>query len=347
MKTTIADIAKEAGVSKATVSRVWNEQADGVGAQSRLRVKSIIQRMEFEPCGVARGLATGRNRSIGLVVPDIADPFFPLLIRGIEDSLRQRGIGVFLCDSDKDIVKEKEHLRILLEKRVDGVILSSTISDSDSQLDLLDKREVPYVLLDRMIEARPSMAGVFLDNRKGARIATEYLLSGGPQGFLFINGPEELAISRLRRMGVEDAFAAQGRDSGGIIQRTGDYSVESGERVVDELLRVSPRKIFQAVFAANDRMAIGALRVLKRQGIRVPSDVEVVGFDDIEIARLVDPALTTVAQPAFAMGRESAELLLGLMEGKNPHQRIFVMEPNLVVRETTRSRSSGGVYGQF
>jgi LacI family transcriptional regulator len=344
MRTTIADIAKEAGVSKATVSRVLNEAAEGVGSETRLRVKEVMERLDFEPCGVARGLATGRSRSVGLVVPDIADPFFPLLIRGIEDALRGEGYGLFLCDSGLDIAMEKEQLRMLLEKRVDGVILSSTMSDCDCQLDLLDRRGVPYVLLDRMIEARPRAAGVYVDNRKGARLAVELLLGGGARRLLFVNGPSGLSVSRLRKAGVEDACRERGLGPASTLYAEGDYSVESGARAVEACLGASAtgegerRPPFDAVFAANDRMAIGALRSLRGRGIDVPRDMEVVGFDDIEAARLVEPPLTTVAQPAFGMGRESALLLLRLIEGKKPRRRTIVIEPELVIRGTTRPR---------
>jgi LacI family transcriptional regulator len=339
MGVTIADIAKEAGVSKATVSRVLNERAEGVGPETRLRVKAVIARREFEPCGVARGLATGKSRSVGLVVPDIADPFFPLLIRGIEDALRSRSYGLFLCDSDRDISKEKEQVRMLLEKRVDGVILNSTISDCDCQLDLLDRRSVPYVILDRIIEARFSAAGVYVDNRKGARMATEFLLSGGARRLLFVNGPAELSVSKLRRAGVEDACRAGGMDLAAVQHGNGDYSVESGERFFDALLD-SSRGVpsFDAVFAANDRMAIGSMRSLRKHKVAIPAEVEVVGFDDIETSRLVEPPLTTVAQPAFDMGRECALLLLRLIDGQRPRKRTIVMDPTLVIRGSTRQR---------
>ena len=339
MRTTIADIAKEAGVSKATVSRVLNERAEGVGAETRQRVKAVMERMDFEPCGVARGLATGKSLSVGLVIPDIADPFFPLLIRGIEDALRGGGYGLFLCDSDQDIAKEKEHVRMLLEKRVDGVILNSTLSDCDCQLDLLDRRSVPYVLLDRPIEARPSAAGVYADNREGARMATELLLGGGARRLLFINGPAGLSVCKSRGEGVADACRARGLDPASILRGNGDYSVESGERVVEALLAASGGKpAFDAIFAANDRMAMGAMRSLKGRGVSIPREVEVVGFDDIEAARLVEPPLTTVAQPAFEMGRESARLLLRLIEGMRPRKRTIVIGPTLAIRGTTRPR---------
>jgi LacI family transcriptional regulator len=345
MRTTIADIAKAAGVSEATVSRVLNERTQGVGAQTRLRVKEIMAQMDFAPCGVARGLATGRSLAVGLVIPDVADPFFPLLIRGIEDALRKRGYGLFLCDSDQDIRKEAEHVRMLMEKRVDGVILNSTLSDCDCHLDLLDRRSVPYVLLDRIIEVRPGGAGVYVDNRKGGRMATELLLQGGARRLLFINGPEALSVCKLRWLGVQDAFQARGLDPSLIRYQAGNYSVESGEQAAEAFLQAAQAQgqaaegtPCDAVFAANDRMAIGAMRALKRHGLRIPEQVEVVGFDDVEPGRLVEPPLSTVAQPAFEMGRKSAELLLALIDGKKPRKRMIVMEPALVLRGSTRPR---------
>ena len=339
MSTTIADIAKEAGVSKATVSRVLNERAEGVGTETRKRVKALIEKMEFEPCDAARHLATGKSRSLGLVIPDIADPFCPLLIRGIEDAIGGRGYGLFLCDSDRDIRKEEGHVRMLLEKRVDGVILNSALSDCDSQLALLERRSVPYVLLDRIIELRPAGAGVYVDNLKGAKIATGYLLDGGSRRPLFVNGPENLSVSKLRKAGFEEACRERGLDLDLAFYGDGDYSVESGERIVDGLLGPpGARAPFDSIFAANDRMAIGAMRALKRRAISIPGEVEVVGFDDVEPARLIEPPLTTVAQPAFEMGRECALLLLRLIDGEKPRERTMVMEPALVVRESTRPR---------
>jgi LacI family transcriptional regulator len=343
MRTTIDDIAREAGVSLATVSRVVNEKAEGVGEETRARVKAIIERTGYRPCAVARGLATGKSRTIGFVIPDVADPFFPLLIRGAENYLLGKGYGLFLCDSGLDIDKEKEHVRLLLEKRVDGIIVNSTLSDCDCQLDLLDEKAVPYVLLDRMIETREGAAGVYADNRKGAREAVGYLLDGGSRRLLHINGPAELVPCKERLLGLEDAFRERGRDAASVLRAAGDYSVESGERAVDAVLGgpapgPGAGGRIDAVFAANDRMAIGAMRALKRRGLRIPEDVEVVGFDGIELGALVDPPLTTVVQPAFEMGRASAELLLALVDGTKPRRRRLVLEPKLAVRGTTRPR---------
>ena len=348
MSVTIADIAKEAQVSKATVSRVLNDRAEGVGAETRLRVKEVMRRLDFAPSGAARDLATGKSRCIGLVIPDIVDPFSPLMIRGIEATLRGHGYGLFLCDSENELEREKEQLRLLVERRVEGVILNPALSGDASQLELLDKRSVPYVLLDRGIEAGRSLPGVYTDNRAGARMGVEYLLAGGARRLAFLNGPEGLSVSRLREAGVEDAFRAAGIDVASIARSSGDYTVESGERFVDGLLDghgpspaaslVSYSPPFDSVFAANDRMAIGAVRALRRRAIDVPGTVEVVGFDDIELASLVEPPLTTVAQPAFEMGKQAARMLFQTIDDKRQLKKALLLDPKLVVRGTTRPR---------
>lgn len=336
MKPTIDDIAKKAGVSKATVSRVLNEKAEGVSEATRVRIKALIQEMAFQPCAVARGLATGKSRSVGLIIPDIANPFYPPLVRGIESILFKRGYGLLLCDSDKDAGKEKEHIRSLLEKRVDGVILSSVISDCDCQLDLLDERKTPYVLLDRIIETRKAGAAVYLDNRRGAKIATEHLIKRGVSRLLFINGPEDLALSKLRLLGVQDAWNEGSGPPRSLVLRHGNYTAASGELIVHTLLQETGGKpSFDGIFAANDMMALGALRTLKKWKIRVPQDVALIGFDDVEAAQYVDPPLTTIAQPTFEMGKQGAELLIRLINGEKPRKRIVVMEPTLVIRGTT------------
>ena len=339
MSVTIADIAKEAQVSKATVSRVLNDRAEGVGAETRLRVKEVMRRLDFAPSGAARDLATGKSRCLGLVIPDIIDPFAPLMIRGIEAALRGLGYGLFLCDSENDLEREKEQLCLLVERRVEGVILNPALSGDASQVELLERRSVPYVLLDRGIETGRSVPGVYTDNRAGARMGIEYLVSGGARRIAFLNGPEGLSVSRLREAGVEDAFRAAELDAMSIARGSGDYTVESGERFIDGLLDGrGPSPAFDAVFAANDRMAIGAVRALRRRGIDVPGTVEVVGFDDIELASLVEPPLTTVAQPAFEMGLQAARMLFQTIAGKRQSKKSLMLDPKLVVRGTTRPR---------
>lgn len=340
MKTTISDIAKQAGVSKATVSRVLNNRPEGVGAETRARIQEILQETGFQPSGFARSLVSGKSSSVGLIIPDIANPFFPLLVRGVEDTLNQAGYSLLLCNSDRDILKEKNYVNILIEKGIDGVILDSTESDCSCHLELFEKKNIPCVLLDRLINGSNQRPGVFVDNRQGARLAAAHLLARPGCVLLFINGPAELSLSNLRQAGVEDVLRAQGLPPETVQILNGDYSIESGYRLTMQQIKQAKAGSslpFTAIFAGNDLMAVGALRALKQAGIAVPDQIEVIGFDDIELSRLVEPPLSTISQPAREMGARSAELLLQLIAGKKPRPKIWTMQTSLVLRGTTRT----------
>jgi LacI family transcriptional regulator len=342
MKITIADIARQAGVSKATVSRVLNNNPEGVGENTRARIQRILDETGFHPCGIARGLATGKSRSVGLIIPDIRNPFYPLLVRGVEDILNRDGYSLFLCNSDGDIKKEKEYVRILMEKKVDGVILNSSASDCDCQLDLLESKNIPCVVLDRIIEGKKIRHGVFLDNQEGALMAVRHLLSQDNCSLLYLNGPSELSQSRLRRAGMEEALRERNLSADSVRILHGDYTIKSGQNLVQEEINSFKNKrsnssiSFNAIFACNDLMAIGALRALKFHNIKVPEEVQIIGFDDIELSQIVEPALSTVSQPTFEMGSKSAELLLQLIAGKKPRAKTVTMKPALILRGTTR-----------
>lgn len=345
MKITISDIAKQAGVSKATVSRVLNHHPEGVGAEKRAQIQAILNETGFQPSGFARGLATGKSHSIGLIIPNITNPFYPLLVRGVEDVLNRAGYSLFLCNSDGNLVKEKEYVRVLLEKGVDGVILNSAASNCDCHLSLLDSQGVPHVTLERIIEGQLTSYGVFLDNREGARLATRYLLSQEGCRLAYLNGPAEHSQSKLRRAGLEDVLSEKGFPLASVRILQGDDSIQSGQLLIGEALdnweydRSSGRPPFNAVFAGNDLMAVGAMQALKLHNIKVPDEVQIIGFDDIELAQLVEPALSTVSQPTFEMGSRSAELLLQLISGKKPRSKTVTMKPTLVLRGTTKNLS--------
>lgn len=346
MGLTISDIAAKAGVSKATVSRVLNRRPEGVGAETRARIEAIVRETGFQRSAVARTLATGESRTIGLIIPDITNPFYPLLVRGVEGALRQSGYSLLLCNSDRSIEKESDYVRVLLEKGVDGVILDSAASDCDCQLKLLDDKGVPCVLLDRAITGRRKRNGVFVDNRHGAHEAASYLFSRDRRALIFINGPADLSQSRQRLAGVVDAVREKGLPDTALHVLDGDFSLASGYRLTLDLLdragrRHDRRLPFDAIFAANDVMAVGALRALKQRGVAVPDEVEVVGFDDIELASLVEPPLTTVSQPTLEMGARSAELLLRLVAGERPRAKNLILKPRLVLRGTTQAPAEG------
>ena len=283
--------------------------------------------------------ATGKSRTVGLIIPDIANPFFPLLVRGVEVALSKAGYSLFLCNSACDIMKEKDYVQLLMEKGVDGVILDSAESDCDCQLELLEKKGVPFVLLDRNIRGRDGSVGVFFDNHLGARLAASYFFARADGSLLFINGPAEVSPFALRLEGIAEVMREKGVPADRLKVLTGDFSLEHGHQLTSEALdeaRGEGGFRFNAVFTSNDMMAIGAVRALKDHGIAVPDEVEVIGFDDIEIARLVEPPLSTISQPGLEMGARSAELLLRMIEGKKPRPKTLVMKPGLVLRGTTR-----------
>jgi LacI family transcriptional regulator len=345
MKITIADIARQAGVSKATVSRVLNNRAEGVGPDTRQRIQAILRETGFQPSGFARGLATGKSASVGVVIPDIANPYYSLLVRGAEDTLKKAGYSLFLCNSDHDIKKEKDYVTVLIEKGVDGIILDSAESDCDCQLELLDDAGIPYILIDRIIEDPMKYAGVYVDNYQGGRQAAAFLLSEPGSSMVFLNGPIDYSQSRLRQQGVQDFVRERGLPAGTVEIVYGDYSLESGYKLMQDCLHrhvpVGNPVPFTGVFTANDIMAIGALRALKQAGISVPEQVQVIGFDDIELAEMVDPPLSTVSQPAVEMGSQSARMLLQMMTGKKLRQKSVTLNTRLILRGTTREIPEG------
>ncbi len=333
MKVTINDIAKIANVSKATVSRVINNKAEGVSVETRDKILKLVDEYSYQPSMIARGLVTKKTKTIGLIIPDIANPFFPLLVRGAEDYAYKFDYHIFLCNTDRSVDKERSYLKSFVEKSVDGVILTSNISEGDSQYELFKKHNIPCVLLDRHVEFDDYEAGVYLDNVKGAYMATKLLLDHGHERIAFISGPMSVATSTNRLKGFETAC----EEKGVAVQRDlileGDYSLDSGNKLIHKLLEKNKR--FTAVFAGNDMMAFGAMKAMKSKGIIIPDDVEVVGFDNIELSQIVEPALTTIAQPAYKMGAHGAMLLIKLIEGKKLKKKNIILEPELIIRGTT------------
>lgn len=337
-KLTIADIAARAGVSKTTVSRVLNDRPEGVSDATRARIVQLVAETGYQPSAVARSLATGASRSVALMIPDITNPFFAALVCGAERTLYEAGYSLLLANSDRSLEKEISTLRVLLDKGVDGVILDSAASDSDVQIEAIEARGIPVVLLDRTTPSWKTKYGVYTDNRDGARQAVRHLLRNGACRLVYVNGPEKLSQSIDRRLGLEDVLAERGMSTIDLTILDGEFTLEGAYARMSEVLSGSAatKAAPLAVFAANDVMAIGAMRALKEHGMSVPADVEVIGFDDIELARMIEPALSTVAQPALEMGTLSAELLLRLVRGESPRVKRRVLAPTLRLRATTR-----------
>ncbi|MDK2799455.1 MAG: LacI family transcriptional regulator [Clostridiales bacterium] len=334
MKVTINDIAKLANVSKTTVSKVINNKAEGVGEETRKKILKIIEELNYQPSAIARGLVTKRTHSIGLIIPDIANPFFPQLARGVEDIAIKNGYNVFLCNSDNDVEKEEGYIKAFIDKSVDGMILTSSTSISDSHYQALKEKKIPFILVDRYIEGIEGGAGVFSDNKEGAYKAVNYLLEHGHEKIAFISGPLSITTALHRLNGYQAAHYDKGIEIDYDLVQEGNYHFKSGFEFIEQL--ITAKKKFSAVFAANDMIAIGVVKALKKHNIKIPDDVEVIGFDDIDTATLVEPALSTVAQPIYDMGALGAAMLIKMIEGKEIDQKNIYLKSELVLRETTR-----------
>lgn len=327
---TIKDVAALAGVSFTTVSHVMN-QTRPVSEAVTAKVNAAIRQLNYVPSGVARSLRGGQTGTIGLLVPNNTNSYFAELARGIEDYCERDDYCVFLCNSDDDIRKQKNYLRVLREKRIDGLIVASA-GDDAMLAELLKATRVPVVMVDRHISGLRADA-VQIDHEAGAYLATRHLIELGHRRVACISGPDGMEVSKLRVNGFLRAMAERQLPvaSDAIVQS--DFSGHGGYDAAKQLFQtVRP----SAVFASNDMMGIGTLRAAAELGLRVPQDVSVIGFDDIELGRYVYPALTTVGQPILLLGEATAQTLLARINGTlagEPQRQI--MPPRLTLREST------------
>jgi LacI family transcriptional regulator len=334
MRVTIEDIARLAGVSKATVSRVLNNKSEGVGAETRKRVQKIINDHEYKPNLLARGIVTSKTKTLGLILPDITNPFFPELIKAIEDNAHKNGYTVIIGNTDFSLEKEQNYINTFIANRVDGVILTSTVDDNSAIHNKLKKYGVPCVLLDRAMKNMDYDAGVFFDNEYALYISCEYLIKHGNKRIVLISGPPKISTSIERIEGYRMALTQYGLEHNKNLIKYGNFTIDSGYKAIKELHNEGVD--FTAVLAANDIMAIGAIKALKEIRYKIPDQIEVIGFDNIDFAEITDPPLSTIQQPTYEMGRKAVEFLLMLMDGKTLNNKHIKLQPRLICRSTTR-----------
>jgi LacI family transcriptional regulator len=335
-RVTIEDVARAAGVSRQTVSRAINNQ-DEISPQTRARVLRVVDEMGYRPSGIARGLATRRTRTLGLVIPDVSNPFFSDVTRGAEHVAYAEGYNVFLCNTEEDPQRELAVLRSLEEKRVDGVVLCSSRLDDD-RLSKVVARQSAAVLVNRRLELSGEGNGVgvvMLDDERGGRLATQHLLVSGHRAVGFLAGPLASRSGRQRTAGYRAALEAAGLPYNAEWTRHCSPGVEGGRVAADELLSVHPE--LSALFCYNDLVAVGALQACARLQLQVPRDVAIVSFDDIPLAALVTPPLTTCRVPRYDLGLKAMRLLLDQLERESNGAdrsmgREIVLRPELVVR---------------
>ncbi|WP_071392736.1 LacI family DNA-binding transcriptional regulator [Bacillus tuaregi] len=322
----IADVAKLANVSTATVSRVLSNTGK-VKKETTEKVLEAIKQLNYQPNMLARQLRTLETKTILVVVPDISNPFFSKVLRGIEVVADENGYQVLLGDTINKPEHEIAFLDILRQRKADGMILLTARSDRKS-LEQLTK-EYPIVLACEYIEGA-AIPTVSIDNISSARKITEHLIQLQHERIATITGPLHVVLGRDRLKGFQQAMIQYGLPLDQCLIQEGDFTLESGFNQMLKLLALENQPT--AVFAANDEMAMGAIRAIKSKGLKVPHDIAVVGFDDIKFASIFEPALTTIAQPTFEIGEKAIELLISLINNKPIQKEQYILEDKLIVR---------------
>ena len=330
----IRDVAISAGVSVGTVSNVLN-RPDVVSPQTRERVLAAIDDLGFVRNESARHLRAGRSRTVGLVVLDIANPFFTDVARGVEDVVNAEGLALILCNSDDRREKEAAYLDVLAEQRVQGVLLTPT-AELSPNVDVLRSRGVPVVLVDRRATG-PDQCAVAVDDVLGGRLAAEHLLERGHRRIAFIGGSSGLPQVQERHTGAATAVG-QGDGAELSVFSPAELTVAGGREAAARIVGIPAARRPTAAICANDLMALGVLQEMVRHGVRVPDEFAIVGYDDIDFAAAAAVPLTSVRKPRQQLGRRAAELLLDEARNEGHRHEQPVFEPVLVVRESSMVR---------
>ena len=325
----IYDVARESGVSVFTVSAVVNKKSH-VGKKLLERVESAIQKLNYRPNLIARSLAKQRTHTIGMIVPDIANPFFPMVVRGAEDAAQKHGYNLLLCNSDDNLDKEESAVELLLSKRVDGILLTKAAEDfRPAMRQMIKEMNVPFVLVMRTYPKLTKDA-VITDDYQGAYEAVCHLARAGRHRIGLISGPLKISNAKARWQGFHDALKAKDLPYDPELVVEGDYRIESGFRAGNVLLSHRP----DGIYVANHLMTIGLLKAAEEIGLKCPEDFGLVSFDDYPWLGIFRPRLTTVELPKHQLGSEAAELLIQRIAGDRSKAVVRKLQPELRVRES-------------
>ncbi|MEA2020878.1 MAG: LacI family DNA-binding transcriptional regulator [Candidatus Caldatribacteriota bacterium] len=331
MNTTIKDVAKLAGVHPSTVSRVINNDSR-ISEKTKNKVIYVINKLGYTPNAIARGLKTKRTNTIGMLIPDITNPFFADLARGVEDAANESGFNVILCNSDEKLEKERTYLEILKEKRVDGLILGS-VHIKDKSIFRLEKIKYPYILVSRDIEGLDKNC-IIVNDIAGGIMATEHLIKLGHRKIAHITGPLKVRSAINRLEGYRIALKKNHIEYKEELVEEGDFRIAGGYKAMKKLLKLP--ELPTAIFTANDLVAMGAMQAIQQKKYHIPRDFCIIGFDDIKLASFVFPALSTIRQPMLEMGALAVKTLLRIIKGGEFNQKKVILKPELIVRESCR-----------
>lgn len=330
MKITIKEIAKEAGVSIATVSMILNNKDKNITNATRMRVLDVVKKHNYVPNAMAGSLITQRTHLVGLILPDITNPFFPGIARGAEDKANESGYSIIFCNTDDKLEVEEKYIETLTKKMADGIIIAHS-SNSEKMSEILERCKVPIILIDRDFYSNNIRGKVLVNNYEGAYKGVTYLISNGYKKVAYLSGSLKTRTAQDRLEGYKKALTDNNIKYNKTLVKHGEYRIEWGRDGVKELL--SEQENCDAIFCGNDLIAIGAIKELKEKGYNIPEDIGVMGFDDIYLAGLVEPSLTTVRQPNYKMGYKAMELLLENLNNTDKNN-IGVKELKTITLET-------------
>lgn len=333
MKITIKEIAKEAGVSIATVSMILNNKDKNITNATRMRVLEVVKKYNYIPNAMAGSLVTQKTHIVGLILPDITNPFFPGIARGAEDKANESGYSIIFCNTDDKLEVEEKYIETLTKKMADGIIIAHS-SNSVKMSEILERCKVPIILIDRDFYSQNIRGKVLVNNLEGAYKGVSYLIKKGYKKIAYLSGSLKTRTAKDRLDGYKAALNDNSMEYDERLVKFGEYKIDWGRNGVKELL--CEKKRFDAIFCGNDLIAIGTMKELKEKGFNIPSDIGVMGFDDIYIAGLVEPALTTIRQPNYNMGYKAMELLLeNINNSKNSKEtKTITLETEIIVRNS-------------
>ncbi|NJK96766.1 MAG: LacI family transcriptional regulator [Bacteroidales bacterium] len=331
---TIIDIARRLNLSKSTVSRAFRDTYD-VNPETRRKVLELARELDFEPSSIAMGLRQHKTYTIGVVIPSFRIPFYSVAISGIQDVFSSAGYNVMTCQSNESCEMEISNINSLMRSRVDGIMISLSRQTSIfGHLEKLRKKGVPLVMFNRICSGL-NIPSVSVNDYRSAYMATEYLISRGCRRIVHISGPSGLKLTDDRKSGFIDCLKEnnQGYNENLVIES--DFSIESGGNAALQIVQM--KELPDAIFCVCDAVAFGVIGVLKRNGIRIPADISIMGFTDEPAAAFIDPPLTTVSQPINEIGKTAADLLLKQINRKlNVKENTKInLDTSLIIRKST------------
>lgn len=337
MRARIKDIAKKLNISESTVSRALSNHPR-ISYLTKKKVNATAKELNYRPNLVAKSLKLQSTKTIGLIIGDITNPFYPEVVKGVEDVANKSGFNVILCNSDYDHEKEYHYLNILIGKRVDAIILTD-VGNMAASVKLLNENKVPFVLIDVKPTSKMKVNCIYSDQEYGAYIATKHLIELGHSRIALINGPKTHSPCKQLEKGFRKAMIASKIDIQRKYIKQCDLKINGGNQSMKELLMLKKDELPTAILFISDITAIGACDAIHDEGLKIPDDFSIIGYDDIPEAKYFSPPLSTVAQPKYELGSQGMSLLINeIFHSQNNEFHQVRLLPELIIRESTTYR---------